>query len=158
MQRECEVRVPERRRLPEPLSDAAHGDRLHSTQFRPGSAGTGNLSPLKFERHDGYRVWRFRELTAEADLQGRYAFGIQVDWPKPGAATESDPMEIFVFPPLGDTLPDVWSAWQTASAQRTGAFGWWDEVHEHPPESPAPIEFPFELRWRLLLSDHLYIE
>jgi hypothetical protein len=156
--RECEVRVSVRRSLPDPISDAEYGDRLHSSRIEPGSVGTGNLSPTKFETVDGYRIWRFQELLTENDFAGRTAFGLQVEWPVPGAPSKVEPLELFALPAPGDAPPDRWSPWQTADRMREGAFGWWEEVHGAPPEAVAAVPFPFELRCRLLLKDYLYVD
>jgi hypothetical protein len=156
--RECEVRVSVRRPLPDPISDSENGDLLHSSHFEPESVGTGNLSPTKFETVDGYRIWRFQELLTEEDFAGRTAFGMQVEWPVPGGPSKEEPLELFALPAPGDTPPDHWSPWRTAESMRTGAFGWWEEVHGAPPESVPAVPFPFELRFRLLLKDHLYVD
>jgi hypothetical protein len=156
--RECEVRVSEKRKLPDPISDDESGDRLHSQRFEPETVESGGLVPQQFEVHDGWRVWRFRHLPSEADLRDRGAFGIQVEHPNPGAPSDWEPMELFAFPSMRTMVPDVWSEWASAASQRAGAFGWWEEVHGTPPEPAAPIELPFELRCRLLLKDHLYVD
>jgi hypothetical protein len=156
--RECEARVSATRKLPEPISDDEGGDRLHSQRFEPETVETGGLVPAAFELRDGWRVWRFRHLPSEADLEGKGAFGIQVEWPKPGEPSEHEPMELFPFPPMATMAPDAWSEWTSSASRRTGAFAWWEEVHGSPPEPPAPIEHPFELRCRLLLKDHLYVD
>jgi hypothetical protein len=61
-------------------------------------------------------------------------------------------------PPMATMVPDVWSDWTSAPRQRAGAFGWWEEVHGSTPEPPQPLAFPFEVRCRLLLKDHLYVD
>jgi hypothetical protein len=156
--RECEVRVSTKRRLPDPISSPEHGDMLHSSRFEPGAVGTGNLSPAKFVVQDGYRVWNFREILTEDDFNGETSFGIQVEWPVDGEPTRHEPLELFALPPPGDMPPNQWSAWRTADRSRTDAFGWWEEVHDAPPEATPEIPFPFELRFRFLLKDHLYVE
>jgi hypothetical protein len=156
--RECEARVSTKRPLPDPLSDDEQGDRLHSQRFEPETVETGGLVPTDLEVRDGWRVWRFRHLPSEADLRGRSAFGIQIEHPRPGEPSEWEPMELFAFPPMATMVPDVWSDWTSAPSQRAGAFGWWEEVHGSAPEPPQPIAFPFELRCRLLLKDHLYVD
>jgi hypothetical protein len=156
--RECEVRVSTKRKLPDPISDAEHGDMLHSSRFEPGAVGTGNLSPTKFVVEDGYRVWRFQELLTEDDYAGKTSFGVQVEWPVEGEPTRHEPLELFALPPPGDTPANQWSQWRTADRSRSDAFGWWEEVHEAPPEQKATIAYPFELRFRLLLKDHLYVD
>jgi hypothetical protein len=156
--RECEARVSANRRLPDPISDPETGDRLHSQRFEPETVGSGDLVPAEFTLVDGWRVWRFRHLPSEADLEGRSAWGVQVEWPKRGGPSDWEPMETFTFPAIAPMVPDVWSAWTTAASQRAGAFGWWEEVHGSPPEPSVPIPYPFELRCRLLLKDHLYVD
>jgi hypothetical protein len=156
--RECEVRVSTKRRLPDPISPDEHGDLLHSSRFTPQSVGTGNLVPEQFVVRDGYRVWNFRELLTEDDYAGETRFGVQVEWPVDGGPSKHEPLELFALPPPGNTPPDQWSAWRTADSTRTDAFGWWEEVHNAPPEATSEIQYPFELRFRLLLKDHVYVE
>lgn len=156
--RECEVRVSTKRKLPDPISPPEHGDLLHSSRFEPGAVGTGNLVPEQFVIRDGYRVWSFRELLTEDDFNGETSFGIQVEWPVEGGPTRHEPLELFALPRPGDTPPDEWSRWRTADRSRSDAFGWWGEVHGAPPEGVPVIEYPFELRYRLLLKDHVYVE
>jgi hypothetical protein len=50
------------------------------------------------------------------------------------------------------------SQWLRADHSRSDAFGWWNEVHDAPPEAMPEIPFPFELHFRLLLKDHLYVD
>ena len=156
--RECEVRVSAHRTLPDPISDAEHGDLLHSQRFEPETVESGGLVPTDVELHDGWRVWRFRHLPSEADLRGRSALGVQVEWPRPGEPSRYDPMDLFPFPSMATMAPEAWSEWTSAASQRHGAFGWWEEVHGKPAEPVGPIAFPFELRCRLLLKDHLYVD
>jgi hypothetical protein len=156
--RECETRVSARRTLPDPITTAQDGDLLHTQRFTPESVESGGVEPARFEVIDGARVWRFRDLPGEDDLFARTAFGIQVEWPQPGGPSDWEPMELFAYPPMAAMAPDVWSTWGTAASQRAGAFGWWEEVHGAPPDPPAPIAFPFEMRCRLLLKDHLYVD
>lgn len=154
--RECEARVSTKRKLPD--STTADGDRLHSQRFEPETVASGDLVPDQFETHDNFRIWRFRHLPSEADLQSRSAWGIQIEWPKEGEPSDWEPMEMFAFPPMATMVPEQWSEWTTATAQREGAFGWWEEVHGAPREESKPVEYPFELRCRLLLKDHLYVD
>lgn len=156
--RECEVRVRQDRPLPNPLSDSEHGDQLHSTRFTPETAQTGSMSPTKYSIQDGYRIWRFRDLAEETSLQGHDAFGVQIEWRKPSGPSDWDDMEIFTLPPFGTLPPEVWSEWTQGTIRRDGAFAWWDEVHGNEPSARPDVRYPFELRWRLLLSDHLYID
>ncbi len=138
--------------------EAPDGDRLHSQRFAPETVASGHLVPTAFELQDGHRVWRFRDLPDDDDLTGRTALGIQVEWPKPGGPSDWEPMELFAYPPMATMVPDGWSTWTSAASQRAGAFGWWEEVHGSPPEPAGPLQVPFELRCRLLLKDHLYVD
>lgn len=151
--RACELRVAAARDLPQPLSDDEHGDKLSVQLFRPVSVESAGLQSIEPEVRDGHRVWRLSEILDESDLAGEVAYGIQVEWPQPGAETRVDPLEIIRLPPPGDTPPEQWSEWMSASDLREGAFGWWDEVHGAPPESLPGPQHPFQLRCRLLLND-----
>lgn len=156
--RECEVRVSTKRRLPDPISTTEHGDLLHSSRFESGAVGTGNLIPGEFVVEGGYRVWRFRELLTEDDYEGKTIFGIQVEWPVEGGPSREEPLELFALPPPGETPPEQWSSWRTADRSRSDAFGWWKEVHNAPPEATPEIPYLFELRFRLLLKDHVFVD
>jgi hypothetical protein len=151
--RDCELRVAEARALPEPLQDEEHGSKLDVSIFRPGSVESGLLLSIDFERRDGFRVWRGAEVLGEDDLEGRVAYGIQLEWPEAGKETRYEPLEVIELPPLGDTPPGQWSEFLRAGQLRPGAFGWWDEAHGRDAPELAPPEHPFEVRCRLVLKD-----
>jgi hypothetical protein len=151
--REFELRVDTLRPLPDPISDDEHGDKLSLQLFKPGWARTGGLRSGTPVREDGYWIWRGAEALDRADVEGRAAYGVQVEWPREGEETRYDPMEVFPLDSLGSTEPGVWSDWYSAASMRPGAFGWWEEVHGRPADSPPRPEYPFTLRWRLTLID-----
>ena len=153
LQRQVQVRVSSARKLPSPLSDSNFGTRLHSTDFFPGGCGSGNLIADKFVERDGFKIWQFTDVFDNDDLTGKKALGISVEWPQPQGPSINDPLEIFAFPAPKDAPPEQWTDWMPASSQRQGDFGWWSEVHGQEPPAPIKIEYPFEIRWRLVLRE-----
>jgi hypothetical protein len=151
--RDCELRVAEARRLPEPLQDEAHGSKLDVSIFRPGSVASGLLLSIDFELRDGYRVWRGAQVLGEDDLSGRVAYGVQLEWPREGEETRYEPLELIELPPLGDAPPGEWSPFLRADRLREGGFGWWQETHGKDAPALALPEHPFEVRCRLVLKE-----
>ena len=154
VQRECELRVSTARRLPDPLLDLDHGNRLQVSLQKSGSVGSAGVMSLDFETRDGFRVWKIRDVLHEDDATGRTAYGVTVSWPQEGTSTEFDAYELFPLPPLGNVPPDTWSEWKSAASLREGGMGWWEEVQGEPPTQVALPKYPFELRYRLILTDN----
>ena len=151
--RDCELRVPEARRLPEPLQDEAHGSKLDVSIFRPGSVASGLLLSIDFELRDGYRVWRGAQVLGEDDLAGRVAYGVQLEWPREGEETRYEPLELIELPPVGDAPPGEWSPFLRAARLREGGFGWWQETQGKDAPALELPEHPFEVRCRLVLKE-----
>lgn len=152
--REFELRVRVERALPEPLTDAEHGDRLSVQLLTSMSAQSGGLDASLPVVADGWRTWHGRDVLHEDDLRGQTSYSVSVQWPVEGESTRYDDAEIFRLPPLGNLPPDAWSDWATADDRRPGAFGWWEEVHGAPRDTTiARPAWPFEFRYRLFLSD-----
>lgn len=151
--RECELRVSEKRKLPLPLTDPEHGNKMSVQMMGSQTVESAYLKTLDFEVRDRYRVWHMLQVMQEDDLAGKMSYGVSIAWHHDGTSTEFDPMEIFHLPPPGDTPPDQWSDWVRAGDQREGAFGWWSEVQGASPESIPPPEYPFEMRCKLWLAD-----
>ena len=141
--RECELRVSPERGLGE----------VHVQLFRPGSAQSGGLMSADFETRDGYRVWRIADVMHDDDLAGKVAYGVQIEWPRPGQSTDYDPMEIFHMPRPGNTPPNAWSPWLRAADTRAGGFAFLGEAEGSPPETGPPPAHPFEMRCRFILDD-----
>lgn len=153
LQRQVQVRVSNERALPEPLISPKHGNQLSTTLFESGACGSGNMDPSKFILRDGYRLWQFTDIFGPDDLRGNKSFGITVNWFDSAGEKHAEPLEVFSYPPVTAQSPNEWTPWLTASHQQQGQFGWWDEVHGTPKQEPVAIKHPFELRWRLILTD-----
>lgn len=153
LERQVQLRVSTLRRMPDPLITNEHGSLMHCTDCDPGGCGTGNLNPNRFVVNGGYRVWQWKNHVNKDDLKGQRGFGITVDQISAGGDTTEEPMELFYFPEIHDQVPNKWSEWEKHSSQRHGDFGWWSEVHGEKPDVQTSIPYPFEMRWRLLLTD-----
>jgi hypothetical protein len=151
--RRCELRVPAKRELPDPLSSAETGDLLSVQLLQPGTAKTGGLNSVKFEAKDGYRLWTIEDVLHEPDVDGRTSYSVQISWPTPGTSTRYEDAEIFHLPMLGDQPPNEWGPWVTADKTREGAFAWWSETTGKPPEPKQAIANPFELRCEIVFTD-----
>ncbi len=153
MHREFEIRVDLQRELPPLLVASEIGNSFTVQLFRSESLGSGGIFSAIPVIEGGYRVWRGADVMDDDDLLGRASYGVGVSFPQPGRESRHDPMEIFSMPPLGQTIPEQWTNWETAASMRAGAFGWWEEVHGAPPEPlPSPAH-PFEFRWRLVFAE-----
>jgi hypothetical protein len=151
--RRCELRVPIARELPDPLSTPDSGDLMSVQLLQPGTAQTGGLDSVKFETREGYRLWKIEDVLHEADVDGRSSYLVQISWPRKGSETKYDPSEIFHLPMLGDQPPNEWGPWVTADKTREGAFAWWSETNDKPPEPTQKIANPFELRCEIVFTD-----
>ena len=151
--RQCELRVPVARELPDPLETSESGTLLSVQLMQPGTAQSGGLRSAKFAIRDGFRVWNIEDVLHESDVEGHTSYQVQVSWPRPGAEAKYDRAEIFHLPMLGDQAPNTWGPWVTADKTREGALAWWSETTGAPPESPQPIAHPFELRCQIVFTD-----
>jgi hypothetical protein len=151
--RRCELRVPAKRELPDPLSSAETGDLLSVQLLQPGTARTGGLTSAKFDTKDGYRLWAIEDVLHESDVDGHTSYSVQLSWPRPGTSTRYEDAEIFHLPMLGDQPPNEWGPWVTADKTREGAFAWWSETTGKPPEPKQAIANPFELRCEIVFTD-----
>jgi hypothetical protein len=151
--RRCELRVPVKRELPDPLSSAETGDLLSVQLLQPGTAQTGGLHSVKFETTDGYRLWTIEDVLHESDVDGHTSYSVQISWPTPGTSTRYEDAEIFHLPMLGDQPPNAWGPWVTADKTREGAFAWWSETTAKPAEPKQAIANPFELRCEIVFTD-----
>lgn len=153
LERQVQLRVSTQRKLPEPPVTTEQGSLLQCTDFDPGGCGTGNLNPNKFVIKEGYRVWQWKNNINKNDLNGQKSFGISVEQLNADGKKVKEPMELFAFPKIHNQAPNQWSEWEKHSSQRHGDFGWWSQVHNEKTETQTPILFPFEMRWRFLLTD-----
>ena len=154
----CELRVPIARELPDPLRTEETGDLISYTRHNPGSMGSAGIAPAGFVERDGYRVWLYREVAREADLEGSASLTVQARWPVEGTAEpRMEAMESFTLPALETMRPYEWTPWRRADELRDGFFAGWEKVHGKDAEALPPPEHPYELRCRPVLTDHLYI-
>ena len=151
--RRCELRVPLKRELPDPLETPESGTLLSVQLLGPGSAQSGGLDSVKFETRDGFRVWSIEDVLHQDDVEGKTSYYVQVAWPRAGSETKHDAAEIFHLPLLGDQPPNQWGPWVTAGRTREGAMGWWSETAGSPPEPAQAIANPFELRCEIVFTD-----
>lgn len=151
--REFELRVDTARVLPEPLRHPDRGDGLSVQLFGPGVAKSGGLRDIEPRIDGAYRVWSGADMMYRPDIDGHAAYGVQLEWYVEGEPTRKEPMEVFPMPALGETEPGEWSRWFSASSLRPGAFAWWEEVHGTPVDSLPKPEYPFEMRWRIVLDE-----
>ncbi|MGR9074261.1 MAG: hypothetical protein ACU833_14470 [Gammaproteobacteria bacterium] len=155
--REVELRV-NAARLETPPDDAAPGAVPVLVAHHFFSLGTRSASfiPSNYERRDDDLVWSEVTHVSDEDFEGNTALGASVRWEKDGAVSMTDVLEIFPFPPPETGQIDHWSPWAEASARREGVFGWHAEANKHAAETvPAPL-YPFEYRFRLVLSRRMY--
>ena len=151
--RQCELRVPAARELPNPLETSESGTLLSVQLMQPGSAQSGGLRSAQFETREGFRVWAIEDVLHEPDVDGHTSYYVQVSWPRTGAETKHDAAEIFHLPALGDQPPNTWGPWVTADKTREGAMAWWSETTGQPPEQAKRIANPFELRCQIVFTD-----
>ncbi|MFN7954310.1 MAG: hypothetical protein U0610_21470 [bacterium] len=154
----CELKVAAARALPEPLSTPETGDRISFTRFNPGSMGTAGIVPGEFEMRGDERVWLYREVAREADLAGEAALSVQIVWPEaePGPPRR-EASELFHIPSIATFEPYVWSPWRGPDEVRGGDMPDWERVHGIAGAPAPPIEHPFALRCRTVLSDVVYV-
>jgi hypothetical protein len=155
--REVELRVNADRLKSRP-GDAAPGaaSELGTSHFFPGGTGSSNFIRSKYERRGKYLVWREVTQLSDYDLKGKTSLGANIRWEKDGAVTVTDALEFFPFPPPDSSQLENWSPWVEAGSRREGVFGWHAEVREHPAETVTKPAYPFQMRFRLVLSRRMY--
>jgi hypothetical protein len=150
--RECQIRVPLARALPEPLAPEQQSVGLELRLF--GGKSVESLSPLGGVRNEQrFEIWRWWWLSmpvGDLDLAHPQRLGVQLRWPNQADPTAAEAMEIFVLPPIDESPPEVWSAWRGPDHWRTGSEAWYDEIHSRGPVQKISrrSEYPFEIRCR----------
>jgi hypothetical protein len=154
--RETELRV-NAARLETPPDDAAPGavSELSPSRFFPLGSSSAYFKPSK-ERFGDFLVWTEVSHLSKDDLNGKTSRGVNVCWEKDGAVTVYDVLEIFQFPPPDTSQLNNWSPWVEASSTREGLFGWHAEANKHAAETPTASAYPFQMRFRLVLSPLMY--
>lgn len=156
--REVELRV-NAARFDFPPDDAAPGatPELDTSHFFPLGVSGANFIRSNYEQHGDNLVWRETVHLSNYDVKGRTSLGACVRWEKDGAVTVSDALEIFPWPPPDMSQIDTWSPWVEASNRREGTFAWHAEANKHEPETVTAPAYPFQMRFRLVLSQRMYL-
>jgi hypothetical protein len=155
----CELRVATTRALPEPTALPDVGELVHFTRFMPGAMATAGISTSDFQTRDAYRVWLYRGVADEADLEGNSSIGVQIGWPTDQAGqVRREPMEVIRIPAMSLLTPYVWSSWQVAQEFRPGEFADWEKANHHVGSSDTTeTENAFEMRCRPVLTDAIFV-
>jgi hypothetical protein len=155
--REVELRVDAKRFGTRP-ENAARGAKpvLETAHFFPGGTSSSNFIRKQFEKRGSYRVWRETTHLTDDDVKGKTSLGANLSWEKPGSVSAADALELFRFPPPETGQLNNWSPWFEANSRRAGVFGWHAEVHEKAPEAVKKPRYPFQVRFRLVLSKRMY--
>jgi len=155
--REVELRV-NAARFEFPPDDAAPGavPELNPSHFFPLGVSSANFIRSHYEQRGDNLVWSAVIHLSNYDVKGRTSLGACVRWEKDGAVTVSDALEIFPWPPPDMSQIDTWSPWVEASNRREGTFAWHAEANTHEPETVTAPAYPFQMRFRLVLSQRMY--
>jgi hypothetical protein len=161
--RECQVRILDDRRLPNPLvltgPSPAISIQLYgglTVESAPIMGGIRNV-----QRFEKYRWW-WLDIPMGDDVVKSKApqrLGVQVTWPPATDGSEQvEPMEIFVLPPIDTAPPETWTSWKGPDSLRAGKSAWHAEVHRRLSREPAPTgpTPTFEVRCRAALWDTIY--
>ena len=155
--RQIELRV-NAARFETPPPNAANGAtaELKTTRFFALGNASADFISSKYEKRDQDFVWTEVTHLSPDDLKGKTARGAELRWTLEGAETVSDGLEIFALPKPELEQIDTWSPWLDATSGRSGVFGWHAESNNEEPESPPAHAYPFQIRFRLVLSPRMY--
>jgi hypothetical protein len=161
--RECQVRIHDERRLPDPLILEGPNPAISILLFggltvesAPIAGGIQNVQ--RFEKY----LWWWLNIPMGDDVVKSKApqrLGVQVTWPAASDGSQQvEPMEIFVLPPIDTAPPETWSDWRAPDSGRAGESAWYAEVHRKLAREPSPsVQTPtFEVRCRAGLWETIY--
>jgi hypothetical protein len=129
---------------------------LDASHFTPISVSSAWFDPTKSERRGEFLIWRETTHLPKYAVKGKMSLGATVRWEKEGAVTVKDTLEMFPFPLPEISQIDHWTPWVEAGSRREGTFAWHSEVNRHDAENPDRPEYPFQMRFRLVLSQRVY--
>ena len=159
--RECQVRIRDDRRLPDPLVLTGSSPAISIQLFGPlaveSAPITGGIQNV--QRFERYRWWWLNIPMGDDALKSPPRLGVQVTWPPASDDSErTEPMEIFVLPPIDTAPPETWTPWKRPHSLRSGKSAWHAEVHRRRPREAAPTgpSPTFEVRCRAALWDTIY--
>ncbi|CAG0962482.1 hypothetical protein BURK2_00815 [Burkholderiales bacterium] len=149
--RECQLRVPLARALPEPLAPERQSERLQLHLI--GAKSVESLTPsggMRNEQRFGtWRWWWLSMPVGDIDLPGPQRLGVQLHWPpEANAPAEADTLEIFDLPAIDAAPPEVWSEWRGPDRWRAGKSAWRDELRRSQGADAPKSANPFEIRCR----------
>ncbi len=161
--RECQVRILDDRRLPDPLVLSGPHPAVSIQLFGPLSVQSAPIlgGIENVQRFERYRWW-WLDIPMGDDVVKAKApqrLGVQVAWPPTGDGGERvDPMEVFVLPPIATAPPETWTPWRGPDSLRGGTSAWHAEVHGRGSREPALVgpTPTFELRCRAALWETIY--
>ncbi|WLE99214.1 MAG: hypothetical protein QTN59_10320 [Candidatus Electrothrix communis] len=155
--RQVELRVnADRLVTPPPAAAPGAVSGLEASNFTPISVGSASFNPAERERHGDFLVWREMTHISKYAAKGKTSLGATVCWKKDGAVTVKDVFEKFPFPPPDISQLDTWSPWAEAGSRRDGTFAWHAEVNRHAAENTDQPHYPFQMRFKLVLSQRVY--
>jgi hypothetical protein len=155
--RQVELRVNANRlATPPPAAVPGAVSELEASNFTPISVGSASFNPAERERDGDFLVWREMTHMSKYAAKGKTSLGATVCWEKEGAVTVKDVFEKFPFPPPDISQLDTWSPWSEAGSLRDGTFAWHAEVNRHAAENTDQPSYPFQMRFKLVLSQRVY--
>jgi len=160
---ECQVRILDDRRLPDPLVLTGPHPAVSIQLFGPLSVQSAPIlgGIENVQRFERYRWWWLNIPMGDDVVKARapQRLGVQVAWPPAGDGGERvHPMEAFVPPPIDVAPPETWTAWKGPDSLRAGPAAWHAEVYRRGAREPA-LAGPtptFELRCRAALWETIY--
>lgn len=159
--RECQVRVRQARKLPDPLAPPGQNELLSFSLIGGLSAGSASVTGgiRNIQRFGDWRWWWLNMPVGDHDLKTPQKLGVQVFWPEAGGKPRlAEAMELFELPPIDGQPPETWTGWRGPDALRPGEMAWHDELYRQEPSAltPADLAFPFEIRCRAGLWETPY--
>ena len=155
--REFELRVNAARLRTPPEGAAPDAvSELEASEFTPLSVSSFYFAPVTDQQDRDTLFWRGVQHISKDAADGKTSIGVAVEWDKEGAVTVKDTLEIFRLPVPNAEQLDTWSPWMEATSRRGGVFSWHAEVNRNAAEAIPPMEYPFQLRFRLVLSKRVY--
>src|SRR5262245_4853932 len=139
--RECQVRILDDRKLPDPLVLTGPNPAISMQLFGGLTAGSAPIAGgiQNVQRFERYRWWWLDIPMGDDVLKAPQRLGVQVTWPSAGdGGGQVEPMEIFVLPPIDTAPPDTWTPWKGPDSLRAGESAWHAEVHRRAPREPPP--------------------
>jgi hypothetical protein len=159
--RECQVRILDDRRLPDPLMLAGASAAVSMKLFGPLSVESAPIlgGIENVQRFERWRWWWLDIPMGDDALKSGHRLGVQVTWPPTGGGQERvEPMEVFVLPAIDSQPPGTWTVWKGPNSLRAGEAAWHGEVHRRRSNETAAVGATptFEVRCRAGLWETIF--